>query len=122
MSAAFVFRLTRVLRHRRRLEDARALAQQNHYPAVDILQSVSRVMPSVTAEEHRAAASTLRSLLAAYKEAEDLINIGAYAAGSNPRIDRALKHIDAIRAFLCQGTHEAAAFEETVSGLTGMFG
>ena len=68
---------------------SRDLAHQNHYPAIDVLQSVSRVMPAVTSGDHRAAAGVLRALLAAYREAEDLINIGAYVAGSNPRIDRA---------------------------------
>jgi len=99
---------------------SRALAQQNHYPAVDVLQSVSRVMPSVTVPEHRAAAGELRSLLASYREAEDLINIGAYVEGSNPRIDRARKYVDAIRAFLRQRTDEAAPLPETVAHLQAM--
>ena len=99
---------------------SRSLAQQNHYPAVDILQSVSRVMPAVTTLVHRAAAGETRSLLAAYREAEDLINIGAYAEGSNPRIDRARKYIDAIRAFLRQRTDEPAPLAETIAQIQAM--
>ncbi len=100
---------------------SRTLAQQNHYPAVDILQSVSRVMPSVTTEEHRQAAGELRNLLSAYREAEDLINIGAYSEGSNPRIDRARKYIDAINTFLRQRTDERAPLAETIGKLLSMF-
>lgn len=100
---------------------SRALAHQNHYPAIDVLGSISRVMPAVTGEAHRAAAGELRSLLAAYQEAQDLINIGAYVAGSNPRIDRARQHIDAIRAFLCQRADEPADFTTTVMQLKNMF-
>jgi flagellum-specific ATP synthase len=99
---------------------SRTLAQQNHYPAVDVLQSVSRVMPAVTTPEHRAAAGELRNLLAAYGEAEDLINIGAYVEGSNPRIDRARARIDLIRAFLRQRTDEPASFTDTVAHLIAM--
>jgi flagellum-specific ATP synthase len=101
---------------------SRALAQQNHYPAVDVLQSVSRLMPSITTESHRAAAGQLRSLLAAYREAEDLINIGAYVDGSNPRIDRARRHIDAMRAFLRQRSDVNVSYDATLAQLEGLFG
>jgi FliI/YscN family ATPase len=100
---------------------SRALAHQNHYPAVDVLQSVSRVMPAVTTEEHRNAAGELRSLIAAYREAEDLINIGAYVPGSNPRIDRARSYIERIRSFLKQKTDECPPYPETVGALQAMF-
>jgi FliI/YscN family ATPase len=100
---------------------SRALAHQNHYPAIDVLQSVSRVMPAITTEAHRAAAGELRALLATYRETEDLINIGAYVEGSNPRIDRARQHIDAIRAFLRQRADESADMEITRSRLEGLF-
>jgi len=73
---------------------SRQLASQNHYPAIDILSSVSRVMIEIVDKEHREAASSLRNILATYKEAEDLVNIGAYVAGSNPRIDYALNKIE----------------------------
>jgi flagellum-specific ATP synthase len=94
---------------------SRSLAQQNHYPAVDVLQSVSRVMPAITSDAHRTAAGEMRALLASYAEAEDLINIGAYTEGSNARIDRARARIDAMRAFLRQGAHEPAPYPQTVA-------
>lgn len=99
----------------------RRLAQKNHYPAIDVLQSVSRLMPSIAAPEHLAAVGDLRSLLAVYREAEDLINIGAYAPGSNPRIDRACRYYEAICAFLQQKPGEQADFARTVEALTGLF-
>lgn len=99
----------------------RRLAHQNHYPAVDVLQSVSRLMTSITEEGHRRAAGELRSLLATYREAEDLINIGAYVAGSNPQIDRARALYPAIKEFLLQQPHERHAFEETVARLRAIF-
>ena len=74
---------------------SRKLAAANHYPAIDVLASVSRVMPDVVTPAHNAAASTVRDILATYKDAEDLVNIGAYVAGSNPRVDHALARIDA---------------------------
>ncbi len=85
---------------------SRKLAAANHYPAIDVLASVSRVMPDVVPPAHNAAASTVRDILATYKDAEDLVNIGAYVAGSNPRVDHALARIDQVRAFLRQGIHE----------------
>lgn len=99
----------------------RRLAHKNHYPAVDVLQSVSRLMPSIAAPEHLAAVGELRSLLAAYREAEDLINIGAYVPGSNPRIDRACRYYEAICAFLQQKPGERADYGETVRSLSTMF-
>ena len=99
----------------------RRLAQQNHYPAVDVLQSVSRLMTSITDEGHRRAAGELRSLLATYRDAEDLINIGAYVPGSNPQIDRARALYPAIKEFLLQQPHERHGFEETVARLRSIF-
>lgn len=96
---------------------SRALAQQNHYPAIDVLQSVSRLMPSIASPEHMAAAGELRFLLATYREAEDLINIGAYVDGTNPRIDRARRCIEAIRAFLRQRPDEPCTFEQARDAL-----
>jgi flagellum-specific ATP synthase len=90
---------------------SRKLAAANHYPAIDVLSSVSRVMADVVSAEHGSAASAVRDLMATYREAEDLINIGAYVAGSNPRVDLALARSDAIRAFLRQGTHEPSTFD-----------
>jgi flagellum-specific ATP synthase len=90
---------------------SRKLAAANHYPAIDILASVSRVMGDVVSPQHGAAASAVRDLMATYREAEDLINIGAYVAGSNPRVDLALARNDEIRAFLRQGVDERSTFD-----------
>ena len=68
----------------------RRLAQQNHYPAIDVLQSISRCMSQIAGKEHKKFAGQLKNVMATYNEAEDLINIGAYKAGSNPRIRSAL--------------------------------
>jgi len=96
---------------------SRSLAASNHFPAVDVLNSVSRLMPDITTEEHRAWAGRLRDLLAAYRQAEDLINIGAYVAGSNPRVDEAIACYQDIVAFLRQDLKEHARFEETLAML-----
>ena len=85
---------------------SRTLAQKGHYPAIDVLQSASRVMKAVSTPEHVKMANKMRELMATYKEAEDLINIGAYKAGANPKIDRAIKSIDAINDFLKQRTDD----------------
>ena len=91
---------------------SRSIAAQNHFPAIDVLASVSRVMTDVVTKEHREAAQHMRALMAVYKEAEDLIHIGAYVKGSSKRIDEAIEKIDAINEFLCQGVFEVTAFEE----------
>jgi len=78
------------------------------------LQSVSRVMPDVTDANQYSAASAIRDVLATYREAEDLINIGAYVPGSNPRVDHALQKIEAVRHFLRQGIYETSSFELTL--------
>jgi flagellum-specific ATP synthase len=96
---------------------SRKLAAAGHYPAIDVLQSVSRVMTDVTAKEQMQQANRMKEVLAIYNEAEDLINIGAYAKGSNPRIDYALSMIDNIRAFQKQDVSEETSWEETLTGL-----
>lgn len=100
---------------------ARALAAQNHYPAIDVLASVSRVMIEIVPPEQTAAAGRLRAALATYREASDLINIGAYVAGSNPEIDRALNVIEPINEFLRQGIYEQAPFADTARRLQDLF-
>ncbi|OGB90243.1 flagellar protein export ATPase FliI [candidate division WOR-1 bacterium RIFCSPHIGHO2_01_FULL_53_15] len=100
---------------------SRALAARNHYPAVDVPQSVSRIMVNLVSDEHKEAAGKLREVLARYAEAEDLINIGAYVKGSNPKIDHALSKIDQVNDFLKQGTFEKIDYEETVDRLIGIF-
>ncbi|MDI3546975.1 MAG: flagellum-specific synthase [Halanaerobiales bacterium] len=99
---------------------SRELAARNHYPAVDILGSVSRVMPDITGKEHLEAAGEFRKLLADYRESEDLINIGAYQPGSNVDVDRALNKIDEINSFLKQGIEEKADFKETIASLKNL--
>lgn len=101
---------------------SRELAHRNHYPAIDVLQSVSRLMPEVTSREHRQAAGTLRDVLATYKSAEDLINIGAYVDGSNPRIDHAKAHIDAVNGFLTQAVTDRAPTDQTIESIQNLFG
>lgn len=100
----------------------RELAMQNHYPAIDILASVSRVMIDIVREEHLRAAEDVRSVLATYKDAKDLIDIGAYATGSNPRIDYAISKIDAIVEYLKQGVPEQYTFDTAVTLLKSLTG
>lgn len=92
----------------------RKLAQKGHFPAVDVLQSTSRVMRNVISQDHWKIANFLRENMAIYKEAEDLINIGAYKTGSNPRIDLAIRLNDSINDFLKQDISQGVAFEDTV--------
>ena len=101
---------------------SRRLASGGHYPAVDILDSVSRVMPAITSEDHRRAVHRLVEMMATYREAEDLINIGAYVKGSNPRIDEALKMWDTIREFLRQRSDERSDFSQGIIRLMTMMG
>lgn len=97
---------------------SRKLADRGHYPAVDILQSVSRLMPAVTSKEHRIAIQKLKEIYATYTDAEDMINIGAFSPGSNRRIDGAITLIDKINKFLIQPVRQRTAFDETVKQLT----
>jgi len=99
---------------------SRSIAAQNHYPAIDVLNSVSRVMLEIVSKEHYQAAQKLRSILAVYKEAEDLINIGAYVAGSNPGIDKAITMISAVKSFLQQGVYESDDYDDTVKKLLNL--
>lgn len=100
---------------------SRDLAARNHYPAIDVSHSVSRLMTNLVTDEHKQAGAKLREVLARYVEAEDLINIGAYVKGSNPKIDYALSKIDEVNEFLKQGTFEQIDFEDTVNRLMGIF-
>ena len=99
----------------------RRLAHRNHYPAIDVLQSISRCMSSIASKDHKAAASRLKTVLATYNEAEDLINIGAYKQGSNPNIDYSISKIEAVNEFLCQATDEKFSLEESVKMLEELF-
>ena len=96
---------------------SRKLAQQGHFPAIDILASISRLMMDITPREHRQAAMGIRKLLATYQQAEDLIAIGAYQSGTNPAVDTAIRLQSPIRQFLQQSSTDQASFAETVSQL-----
>ncbi|MCR5755337.1 MAG: flagellar protein export ATPase FliI [Acetatifactor sp.] len=100
---------------------SRKLGHKNHYPAIDVLQSISRFMGQIAKREHKQAASKLKTVLATYNDAEDLINIGAYKSGSNPSIDYAISKIDAVNGFLCQDVDTKYSFEESVSMLQNLF-
>ena len=95
----------------------RDLATQNHYPAIDVLGSISRVMDDIINPEQRRYANQLKETLAIYRKAEDLINIGAYVAGSNQAIDRAIEKIGQINAYLRQEINESVNFEESLQQL-----
>lgn len=100
---------------------SRFLAARNHYPAIDILESISRLMIDIVHDDHRQAAHKLREVLAIHKEAEDLINIGAYVKGSNPKIDYALRMIDRVNAYLKQDLDDYVPYSEAVSRLIEIF-
>ena len=95
----------------------RELANQNHYPAIDVLKSISRVMEDIASLQHKYSAGRFKELLATYRKAEDLINIGAYVAGSNPKIDKAISAIDQINAYLKQDMRENINFEASLQQL-----
>lgn len=99
----------------------RKLAHKNHYPAIDVLQSISRCMSQIADREHKNYAGKLKNVLATYNEAEDLINIGAYKAGSNPGIDYSIQKIEAVNQFLMQEVNEKFSFEDSVELLKGIF-
>lgn len=99
----------------------RKIAHKNHYPAIDVLQSISRCMSSIASEEHKKASGVLRNVLATYTEAEDLINIGAYKSGSNPEIDYAISKITQVNAFLRQDVYEKVDFNQMQKALISLF-
>lgn len=100
---------------------SRKLVHKNHYPAIDVLQSISRCMSQITKKEHKNAAGMLKNVLATYNEAEDLINIGAYKSGSNPDIDNAIRMIREVNEFLKQDVEDKVSFDETIRILQEMF-
>ena len=93
---------------------SRKVAMRNHYPAVDVLASVSRLMSVITTQEHNQAAGKIRNMLAVYEENQDLLSIGAYKAGGNPKLDEALRHMDAINKLLQQRVDVKTGFEDTL--------
>jgi flagellum-specific ATP synthase len=100
---------------------ARELAMQNHYPAIDVLSSISRLMDDIVDPAQRQLAGRLKETLAAFRKAEDLINIGAYVAGSNPKIDFAIKMIDRINAYLRQDIDETVTLSDSLDQLKALF-
>ena len=101
---------------------SRALAAEGWYPPVEVLDSISRLMPAVSGPEHRAHATLLRRLMAVYARSEDLVRIGAYKPGSDPELDQALRARDAMRAFLTQDAHEDAQFADCLKRLGALAG
>lgn len=101
---------------------SRKLANKNHYPAIDILSSVSRVMGDVVSAEHKQNAFLIKKLMGVYQEAEDLINVGAYASGSNADIDEAIEKRKAILQFLTQSTDEKVSLDEVVKDMNDILG
>jgi FliI/YscN family ATPase len=99
---------------------SRDLAQRHHYPPIDILQSVSRTMPDVVDVTHRQLAANVRDWMAAIRDSDDLVNVGAYVEGSNPRIDGARARQEAIRSFLCQDAGALSALPETLEALRAL--
>ena len=99
---------------------SRDLAARNHYPSIDILNSASRVMRDIVSPEHLQLSGRVREVMATYKEAEDLINIGAYVEGSNGKIDYAISQIEAIIDFLRQGMDDAVDLDSTIEELTNL--
>nr|WP_185652055.1 flagellar protein export ATPase FliI [Clostridium sp. DJ247] len=100
---------------------SRALAGKNHYPAIDVLNSISRLMSEIADDNHKKIASFARDLLATYKNSEDLINIGAYVKGSNKKIDLAIQYNDEITNYLKQGMKEHLSFNDSIEHLEGIF-
>jgi flagellum-specific ATP synthase len=100
---------------------SRKLGHKNHYPAIDILQSISRCMSSIVTKDHKAAAGKLKNVLATYQDAEDLINIGAYKNGSNPDIDYAITKIKEVNTFLQQDVSTKLGFDEEIALLMEIF-
>jgi FliI/YscN family ATPase len=98
----------------------RKLTNRGHYPPIDVLQSLSRVMPMITSDEHRAAAVKIRDLMASYSDSEDLISIGAYQSGANPKTDKAIAMMPVIEEFLKQGKAEPSAYRTTLAKLMEM--
>jgi flagellum-specific ATP synthase len=99
---------------------SRALAAEGWYPPIEVLDSISRLMPAVTQPAHREQAALLRRLMAVYARSEDLVRIGAYKPGSDPELDRALNARKAMRAFMTQETHEQVRFAECLKRLTAL--
>jgi len=96
---------------------SRELAWRNHYPCIDILASISRLMPDLVPQAYLQRAGKIREMLSTFRKAEDMVNIGAYVKGSNPKIDLALKKIDTINSFLVQRSDEKVPLDSALTGV-----
>ena len=96
---------------------SRALAAEGWYPPIEVLDSISRLMPAVAGEEHREQAALVRKLMAIYARSEDLVRIGAYKPGADPDLDRALRAREAMRAFLTQEAREQVEFRRRLAAV-----
>jgi flagellum-specific ATP synthase len=101
---------------------SRSLATAGHFPSIDVLESISRVTPAITTREQRDASSEMRRLLAAYRDAKDLIEIGAYVPGTNPTVDRAVALREAMDSFLRQDMHESTPASDAWDALVRLVG
>ena len=101
---------------------SRSLANRNHYPAIDVLASISRVMSDIVTKDHKKLANQIKKIMAVYRESEDLINIGAYVRGSNPDIDDAISKIRSINQFVTQETDEHFSFNEVSQMMQNILG
>jgi type III secretion protein N (ATPase) len=99
----------------------RELGARNHWPAIDVLPSLSRVMSGIASEDHKRAAGKMRQVMATYEKNRDLILLGAYQYGTDPKVDEAIDKIEEVESFLKQGTYESMGFEETVQRMLEMF-
>ena len=99
---------------------SRKVAESNHYPAIDVLGSISRLMSAIATPEHKQAAAKLRTIMSLYRENKDLIDVGMYQPGSNPRLDTAIEMMPKINAFLQQRTDDSVTMDGTISQLIDM--
>ena len=99
---------------------SRDLATRHHYPPIDVLRSVSRTMPDVTEVAHRRKAGQVRDWMATIRDSEDLVSVGAYVKGSNPRIDDARARQEAIAAFLCQSSDTLCSLADSIAALESL--
>ncbi|HAA77465.1 TPA: hypothetical protein DCE37_20320, partial [Candidatus Latescibacteria bacterium] len=99
---------------------SRRLQSQGHYPAIDVIESVSRVMVDVVSDTHFESSNRIKEILVNYREAEDLINVGAYQEGNNPEIDHAIRYVNGINAFLRQGIEDNTPFQQMFEQMIGL--
>ena len=99
---------------------SRKVAESNHYPAIDVLGSISRLMSAIASPEHKEAAAKMRTMLSLYRENKDLIDVGMYQPGSNPKLDIAIQMMPQINAFLQQRTSDSVTMETTIQAMVDM--